>query len=146
MHGYQRNTIEVDLLVRPDDSEAVSQALMAAGFGCDAVGGDFAQLDGLPVHLVMAASPAGKGSEVLLPDPADADATTRIEGLSVLTLAKLIESKLACGEAELRRTHKDFADVVELIACNSLGGDFVRKLHKAVRPRFRELVRRVKDT
>ena len=106
--------------------------------------GEFTSSSWPPVHIVIASEPAGKGSDVLLPDPSDPNSTMRIEGLTVLSLAKLIESKLACGEADLRRTHKDFADVVELIAVHSLDGSFARKLHKAVRPRFRELVRRVK--
>jgi len=42
------------------------------------------------------------------------------EGLPALSLARLIETKLACGEGNLRRTHKDFADVVELIAVHDL--------------------------
>jgi hypothetical protein len=57
-----------------------------------------------------------------------------IEGLSVLTLAALIQSKLACGLGNLRRTHKDFADVVELIAIHQLDGSFARHLHESVRP------------
>lgn len=60
----------------------------------------------------------------------------------MLTLAQLIEAKLACGLGDLRRTHKDFADVVELIAVNKLDGSFARFLHDSVRGEFRELVRR----
>jgi hypothetical protein len=69
---------------------------------------------------------------------------TIIEGLPVLTLARLIETKLACGEGDLRRTHKDFADVVELIAAHNLSTSFARHLHKSLRPTFRELVARVR--
>ena len=65
-----------------------------------------------------------------------------IEGLTVLTLARLIESKLACGEGSVRRTHKDFADVVELIVANELGRSFARHLHKSLRETFRELAAR----
>ena len=49
----------------------------------------------------MAAEPAGKGSEVLLPDPAAAGATTQIEGLTVLTLAKLIEIHWPSGVEQI---------------------------------------------
>jgi hypothetical protein len=146
LYGYQRNTVDVDLLVRRSDGDAIQTAMEAAGFVWSSNESEFVSSASTAVHLVMAAEPAGRGSEVLLPDPADAKATTRIEGLTVLTLAKLIESKLACGEAELRRTHKDFADVVELIACNRLDGSFARRIHKSVRPRFRDLMRRVKNT
>ena len=52
----------------------------------------------------------------------------------------LIESKIACGEGNLRRTHKDFADVVELIAKHDLRQSFARHLHKSLRKTFRQLV------
>lgn len=144
LHGYQRNTVDVDFLVRRSDSEAVRTTLVAAGCEWREKEAEFLSSGGSPVHLVMAAEPAGKGSEVLLPDPADEKTRSVIEGLSVLTLARLIESKLACGEADLRRTHKDFADVVELIDCNGLDASFAGKLHKSVRPRFKELASRVR--
>jgi hypothetical protein len=67
---------------------------------------------------------------------------TTIVGLPVLSLAELIQAKLACGLGNLRRTHKDFADVVELIAIHHLDGSFARFLHKSVRKEFRELIRR----
>jgi hypothetical protein len=47
------------------------------------------------------------------------------------------------GEGDVRRMHRDFADVVELIAVHGLDDSFSRHLHKAVRPAFRRLVRRV---
>ena len=62
--------------------------------------------------------------------------------MPVLTLAKLIESKIACGMGNLRRTHKDFADVVELIVVNKINSSFARFLHKSLRATYRELVRR----
>jgi hypothetical protein len=43
----------------------------------------------------------------------------------------------------LRRTHKDFADVVELIAIHRLDKSFVKHLHKSVRREFEVLVDRV---
>ncbi len=63
------------------------------------------------------------------------------EGLPTLSLAQLIETKIACGQGNLRRTHKDFADVVELIAANQLSSSFAKYLHKSVRAEFRELVK-----
>jgi hypothetical protein len=100
---------------------------------------------GIPVQILLAGDRAGKGSEVMLPDPAENQTITQRDGLPVLTLARLIESKLACGEGDTRRTYKDFADVVELIACNRLNSSFARFLHKSLRPTFRELARRVKS-
>lgn len=55
----------------------------------------------------------------------------------------MIQSKIASGLGNIRRTHKDLADVVELIAIHHLDGSFARHLHKSVRKEYRELVRRV---
>ena len=44
----------------------------------------------------------------------------------------------------MRRTHKDFADVVELIAIHNLDPSYARFLHKSVRKEFRLLVRRAR--
>ncbi|MFN6139536.1 MAG: hypothetical protein ACK480_13690 [Planctomycetota bacterium] len=55
--------------------------------------------------------------------------------------SRLIEMKLASGLGSMRRTHKDFADVVELIAIRRLDGSFAKYLHPSLRPTFSELVR-----
>ncbi len=133
LHGYQRNTVNVDLLICPADSDAVRSALATeTGFRTD---------DGITIQVQLAGDRAGAGTEVVLPDPSDARVTMQIEELPVLTLAKLIESKIACGMGSLRRTHKDYADVVELIVCNRLSSSFARYLHKSLRATYRELVR-----
>ena len=127
LHGYQRNTVDFDLLIRRDDWDAVRTALKGHKFA---------------FRLLLAGDRAGSGSEVKFPDPADERITTEIEGLPVLRLSKLIESKIACGLGNLRRTHKDFADVVELIIQNRLNSSFARFLHKSLRTTYRELVRK----
>lgn len=126
LHGYRRNTVDVDLLIRPDDSAAVRAHLEA---------------DECSVKFVMAGEPEGPGQSAVFPDPADAAHIAVIEGLPVLSLAALVQSKLACGLGNLRRTHKDFADVVELIAIHQLDKSFARFLHPSVQSEFKELVR-----
>lgn len=143
LHGYRRNTIDIDMLVRPMDMAAIKSALLRAGLTWDESLREFRTDAGIPIHFVAAGDRAGKGSEVVLPSPADERIAIVIEGLPVLSLAALIESKLACGEGDPRRMHRDFADVVELIAIHGLDGSYARHLHKAVRPAFRELVRRL---
>ena len=63
----------------------------------------------------------------------------------VVTLARLIELKLACGLSNMRRAYRDLADVVELIAVNQLGRDFARFLPKSLRKEFRALVQRARS-
>ena len=59
-----------------------------------------------------------------LPDPSEQTVTTELEELPVISLSRLIALKLACGLGNVRRTYRDFADVIELIAANQLGRDF----------------------
>jgi hypothetical protein len=143
LHGYRRNTVDLDLLVRPEDSAALRSTLEADGLQWRPTEKEFRSAGGTAIQFVFAGESEGPGQAAKFPSPSDPKHVTTIEGLPVLSLAPLIQSKLACGLGNLRRTHKDFADVVELIAVHHLGGSFARFLHKSVRKEFRELVRRV---
>jgi hypothetical protein len=140
LHGYQRNTVDVDLLVRKDEAGQARAALEAAGWQWIDERTELQSVGGVALQFLLAGEKAGPDSEVRLPDPGDDAAVTQLEGLRVLNLARLIESKLACGQGNLRRTHKDFADVVELIAAHDLSRSFAQHLHKSLRDAFRELV------
>lgn len=144
LHGYQRNTVDLDLIVRRCDAEAIRTALEAAGFRWSPAEREYRSPSGVPVQFLVAGERAGADAEVKFPDPEAKRAVIEVEGLPVLSLAKLIEAKLACGEGDLRRSHKDFADVVELIAIHELDGSYARHLHKSVRKTFRQLVRNVR--
>ena len=141
LHGYQRNTIDLDLVVRSEDSDQVRQLLEDAGLTWNANAKEFRTQSGIAVQFLISGESAGRGQEVKVPEPIGDENVETIEGLTVLRLSKLIEMKLACGSANLRRTHKDFADVVELIAIRGLDGSFARYLHKSLHKTFRELVK-----
>jgi hypothetical protein len=141
LHGYQRNTVDVDLLIRRADSSVVRESLERESFRWDENQKEFASPSGIAIQILIAGEPAGKDAEVRLPDPADEGSVTDIEGLPVLRLSRLIESKIACGRGSVRRMHKDFADVVELIVHRRLNSAFARYLHKSLRGVYRELVR-----
>jgi hypothetical protein len=143
LYGYRRNTVDLDLLIRSEDTAAFRSTLKAAGFQWNAADREFRSASGLRVQCVLAGESEGPGQEATFPSPSDAKHVTQIEGLPVLSLAQLIQAKLACGLGDRRRTHKDFADVVELIIIHRLDGSFARLLHKSVRKEFRQLVRRV---
>ncbi len=140
LHGYQRNTVDLDLLVRPEDSGLIRSVMTSAGFEWHAEECEFRTPDGIAVQFLIAGEKAGRGMEISFPDPAVAESIETIENLPVLRLSKLIESKLASGTGSIRRTHRDFADVVELIAIRNLDSSFARHLHKSLRVTFRKLV------
>lgn len=138
--------MDLDLLIRREDQDAVRQRLTESGLTWSPERAEFISPAGIPVPFHLAGERAGCGSEVRLPDPADAQTTDLRDGLPVLSLAKLIESKLACGQANVRRTHKDYAAVAELIAVHSLGRSFARHLHPSLRTVFRQLVEAARGT
>ncbi|MDA1161979.1 MAG: hypothetical protein O3B13_02645 [Planctomycetota bacterium] len=144
LHGYQRNTVDLDLIVQSEDSERIREVLRDAGLEWHPVAAEFRSNNGIAVQFLMAGESAGRGLEVRIPEPVGDSNVETIEGLTVVRLSRLIEMKLACGSANVRRTHKDFADVVELIDIRNLDSSFARFLHKSLRKTFRELVRRVR--
>jgi hypothetical protein len=145
LHGYQRTTVDLDLLVRRADTNAIRQALAEGGYSWREKECEFCSPAGIAVQFILSGERAGKGSEVFLPDPSDIKNVQQIEELPVISLPRLIEAKMACGLANPRRTHRDLADVVELIVVHKLGTSFARKIHKSLRTAFRELVQRVRN-
>ncbi len=141
LHGYQRNTTDIDVIIQKDDSAKVKQLLLSEGYRWDETNQEFRSPSEIAVQFLIAGERAGKGSEVKIPEPSGELNVEEREGLSVVRLSRLIEMKLACGMHNLRRTYKDFADVVELIAIRKLDGSFARFLHASLRETFRELVR-----
>ncbi len=141
LHGYQRNTVDLDLVIRSSEIDAVRKVLSDGGLIWNKTNAEFRTPDGIAVQFLISGQKAGKGSEVTIPEPTGDLNVEELEGLPVVRLSRLIEMKLACGMGNLRRTHKDFADVVELIALRNLDSTFARFLHKSLRPTFRELVR-----
>ncbi len=144
LHGYQRNTTDLDLIIDRERSTEVRQTLESAGFQWDNANKEFRSSSGSVVQFLMTGDPAGKDSEVRLPSPTGELNVETIEGLPVLRRSRLIEIKIACGAENVRRMHKDFADVVELIAIRNLDGTFAKYLHKSVRDIYRKLVQNAK--
>lgn len=140
LHGYQRNTTDVDFIVNAQDIVKIKHVLLAADYLWDEGVKEFRSPNGIAVQFLIAGTKAGKGAEVMVPEPAGELNIEQREGLSVIRLSRLIEMKIACGLGSTRRTHKDFADVVELIAIRNLDSSFARFLHKSLRKTFKELV------
>lgn len=145
LHGYQRNTVDLDLIIRPSDAARVKDSLLNEGLTWNEQNKEFYSTSGIPIQFLMTGERAGAGFEVELPEPEGEFNVEFIEGLPVLKLSKLIEIKIACALGNPRRTHKDLADVVELIAIRNLNNSSAWFLHKSLRKTFRELVRSARD-
>ena len=145
LHGYQRNTVDLDVIVQKSDVIQTRELLQASGLAGDATAREFRTKAGIAIQFLISGETAGRSYEMKDPIPIGDQNVEVIEGLTVLRLSRLIEIKIACGLANMRRTHKDFADVVELIAIRRLDGSFSRFLHKSLRKTLRELAGRVND-
>src|SRR5688500_16352432 len=84
LHGYRRNTVDLDLLVRHEDQVRIRSELEASGYSWSAEQAEFHTPSGVPVQFLLSGERAGKGAEVILPLPDAPGVTVEIEGLAVL--------------------------------------------------------------
>ena len=139
-HGYQRTTVDVDVLVTPEGLKSVHEHLEGLGYVQPFEGSK--QLrdtrTGVRIEFLVSGQFPGDGKPkpVSFPDPSAS--STTIEGVRYLTLPALIELKLASGMTGAGRL-KDLADVQELIRILNLPADFAAQLNSYVRPKFGEL-------
>ena len=129
LHGHWRSTKDIDLLVGTNPS-ALAKLLQSHGFLHDPTRREFVR-EGIPVHLVL---------------PEQAGTTLRkiieIEGVLTVELQELIAMKLRSGTTNMLRA-QDLADVIGLIRCHGLTGEYTRHLDKALRSPFRKIVRAI---
>ncbi len=146
-HGYPRFTEDIDLVLTPEGLEAFHRELIGMGY-VPAFAGAKKRLrstrDGVTIEVMTTGEYPGDGKPkpVSIPDPSTA--STEIDGIWIVTFAKLIELKLASGMTAPHRL-KDLADVQELIKIRRLQPEFVEQLDPYVRGKFLELYETVKQ-
>jgi hypothetical protein len=138
--GYQRVTVDVDVLLTREGLQALKEAVLGRGY-LEKFPGSRGLRDteaGVTVDVVLAGDYPGDGKPkaVAFPDPAQA--AVRGRRVALLPLAKLIELKLASGMSAPHRL-KDLADVLELIRVLSLPLEQADALDASVRGKYREL-------
>lgn len=145
-HGYRRFTEDIDLVVTPKGLEEIHRQLDGRGYlpPFDASRNLRDTETGVRIEfLVTGAFPGdGKPKPVAFPEPGEAAVV--IDGMTFLSVPRLIELKLASGMSNPRRA-RDLADVQELIAILGLSEDFAVQLDSSVREKFRELVTIVRE-
>jgi hypothetical protein len=139
-HGYDQNTVYVDVLVTQQGLEALHRAVEGLGYLPPFAGSK--QLRDVETSvriefLVTGQFPGdGKPKPVAFPDPRDV--AVSIDGINYIGLVSLIELKLASGISNPGRV-KDLGDVQELIRILKLPREFGGKLNEYVRLKFEEL-------
>jgi hypothetical protein len=139
-HGYQRTTTDIDVLLTLDGLARFKAASLGFGF-VEKFPGSRGVRDtatGVPIRFLVTGGIPGDGTDrgVAFPDPAHV--ALEIHGRMHVSLARLLELKLAAGLSAPDRP-RDFADVIQLIRKNALGEHFVDQLHPYVQPKYREL-------
>lgn len=138
LHGYERMTRDVDILLTPDGLAAFEARCVGRGYVVKFPGARRAFLDAqtrVPVEILCTGEFPGDGKPkpVAFPDPADAG--TIVDGIHVITLEKLIDLKLASGLTAPHRL-RDLADVQDLILSLGLPRDLEMQLDASVRSEY----------
>jgi len=139
-HGYDRTTVDVDILVTPEGLDAIHKSLSGLGYVPPFAGSKNLRDTNTGVRIEFIVSGQfpgdGKPKPVAFPDPASV--ATEIDGIRYVNLPTLIELKLASGMTNAGRL-RDLADVQELIRVLMLGKSFAAQLNQYVRDKFCEL-------
>lgn len=140
LHGYRRFTEDVDLLVTRADLQRIHEALAGLGYVPPFQGSKNLRdaETGVRIEFLVSGDFPGDGKPKPVAFPNPAEVAEEVDGIHCLTLAKLIELKLASGMTHPRRA-KDLVDVQETIALLKLPESFVENLHPFVQAKYREL-------
>lgn len=138
--GYERVTVDVDVLLTPEGLAAFKGAHLGRGY-VEKFPGSQGLRDpehNVDIHVVLTGSYPGDGrpKPVGFPDPATA--AERGARIALLPLSTLIELKLASGMTAPHRL-KDLADVLELIRVLKLSQERAGDLNPYVREKYLEL-------
>jgi len=141
LHGEWRFTQDVDILTTREGLEAIHERLVGRGYVPVFAGSRKSLRDAttkVTIDFIMAGDYPGDTTPkpVRFPDPAAA--AVEIEGIRVVTLAKLIELKLTSGMTAKNRK-KDIADVETIIARIKPPREIGTELDPLVRDTFYEM-------
>ncbi|MDQ6803117.1 MAG: nucleotidyltransferase family protein [Acidobacteriota bacterium] len=139
LHGYVRVTGDVDLVTTPEGLNVIHEKLVGRGYRPAFEGSRKKLRDtetGVDVEFITTGEFPGDGKPkaVRFPDPKDV-AVDR-DGLSVISLPKLIELKLASGLSAEHRRLRDLADVQDLIIALKLPRELGDEIDLSVRDEF----------
>ncbi len=139
-HGYDRTTVDVDILVTSTSLEEALRSLDGLGYVRPFEKSHNLRdtKTGVRIEFVISGQFPGDGQPkpVSFPDPASVSVI--IDNIRYVNLQTLVELKLASGMTNPGRL-RDLADVQELIRVLRLPSDYAEQLNPYVRDRFTEL-------
>jgi len=146
-HGYRRETVVVDVLVRPHGLEAFQSRLVGRGYAAKFPNAreSFRNTQtGLTIEFLTTGDFPGDGkpNPVAFSDPAKV--ATIIDGVRIVDVPTLIALKLASGMTAPHR-RRDLADVQDTIRWHNLDADFAKRLEPYVLSTFLMLLGKVKE-
>ncbi|MCH8047927.1 MAG: hypothetical protein IID44_29890 [Planctomycetes bacterium] len=140
-HGHVRTTEDVHILLQPQGLHDFKQAWLGRGWIEKFAGskGFRDTTDNVNIDVLLSGDYPGDGrpKPVVFPDPAEV-AEADEEGIPILSLAVLIELKLASGMTAPDRP-RDLDDVIQLIRVNQLARNYGDDLNPYVQPKYDEL-------
>jgi hypothetical protein len=145
-HGYDRTTVDVDILVTPEGLAAAHRKLEGLGYVLPFAGSRNLRdtRTGVRIEFLVTGGFPGDGKPKPVAFPHPSEAATMIDGVRYVSLAKLIELKLASGMTQPAR-RRDLADVQDLIRALRLEASFATSLDPYVRPTFLQLVEELRQ-
>jgi len=137
-HGYRRETVDVDVLIRPEGLETLKNCLIGRGYVEKFAGARKSIKNtqtGVTIEFLTTGEFPGDGKPkpVAFPDPARV--ATMMDGVKVVDLPTLVTLKLASGMTAPHR-RRDLADVQELLKSTSINRTFASQLHEYVRATY----------
>jgi hypothetical protein len=142
-HGYQRMTVDIDLLLSPEGLARFREHCLGRGY-VPAFNGalkSFRAADtGVRIDVITSGEYPGDGKPKPVVYPEPVDVAVEMDGVNVVTLDKLIEFKLASGTSAPNR-RRDLADVQDTIRVLHLPESFAHRLDPSVRSAYVDLWR-----
>lgn len=141
LHGYRRETIDVDFLLTPEGRNRLEEKLTGLGYAPAFPGARKSFRDTatrVEIDLILTGEYPGDGKPKPVSFPNPTQSSIEIDGLRILSLEKLIELKLASGMTAPHRL-RDLADVQELIKVKQLDAGFAERLNPYVKDKYLEL-------
>lgn len=144
-HGFQRFTVDIDLLLSPEGLQKFQEELVGLGYrpAFEGARKKFRSTsENVPIDIILTGEYPGDGKPkpVRFHDPKENFVV--IDGIKTVNLETLVNFKLASGMSAPDRL-KDLADIQELIKIKDLDEAFATRLNPFVRDKFLELARGV---